>query len=700
MKRKFLIALPFLLALIISAVIIVLMPDIFRKYKLTLTGFGVVDKKDGKIRYEDLNGDGFSEQVISFTNTEGKAGIKVTNRKNQITGQWNFNGQLVPRAQHLACGDYDHSGETKIFVFLQRGDSLYVDGILPGNSGRTLFSRYITALNMTGRPNDYGINTSCLVDLNNDGYLELLFEIMAGFPLQPRRLVAFDIYHDSVFFSPPSGSLLQIVDVFDLDRDGYPEIFCDSKATNNYPDTSAIHYHDRSAWLMVFDHDLRYLFPPVEFKGFTSDIYAIPFACNGKPRVACLLQSRSAEASRPRLLLYDTDPVTLMADVPVVENPGIEFDIISAGSDRSELYMLTTGGYARLLDDQGQTVKKISISNLKSSKPLLLDIDQDQADELVFFSPDMNQLMVLRNDFSDPAELGIPVNKQDFYEVSVKRNGTDPPELFIQCGDRYYLCAYFLNPLFLFKYPAYLVIYLLALLFILAVGKIQRIVLRQRYNDRKRIAELQLVVLKNQIDPHFTFNVLTSVSSMVAQEKPDEANRKIALLSKLIRECVETSDIIYRTLGEEITFVRNYLELERSRKLGLFEFTIDVRDDVDTSRPVPKMIVQLLAENSLKHGIRPKGQGGIIGIFVSRDDRNLLITVRDNGIGRKAARTLATDSTGRGLKVIDQIFALLNQYNHEKLDYEITDLADGSGAPCGTEVKMTIPLNLKYVFYE
>jgi len=680
--------------------VIFLIPDFFSKYKSKITGQGIVEKKDGIIQFEDVNNDGFSEQIISFSNTEGKAGIKITNHNNQITDSWNFDGQLIPRGYRLICGDYDHSGKNRIFFFIQNNDSLNLACVIPGQSSKILFKKYISRLNVHNNQYDYGITSLFLIDLNHDGFKDVLFNVMSGFSLQPRRIFSYDIHNDTVFSSPLCGSLLQIMDIFDINKDGYPEIFCDSKAPQNYSDTSKIPFPDCSAWLVILNNNLNFLFPPREFKGFTSDIYALPFVYKNNGEIACVYVSHEVRSTCTKLLLYDLNGKILNYKTLPIESTGATFDFVSLESNRTKLYKISTDGWVRQMDNNFNPIENIVITNLHSSRPSLFDIDNDGYNELVFTAPTQNQLIIARNDFSNPIELEIVLNKAEPIEMSIKKNGKDHPELFLQCGNQYYYCAYYSNPWYFFKYPFYLIVYVSILLFIILINRIQKIVLQQRYNAKKKISELQLVVLKNQIDPHFTFNVLTSISSLVIQEKPDIANKQISLLSKLIRDCVDTSDKIYRTINDEIEFVKNFLAIEKARKIELFDYEIVISPDVNISWLIPKMIVHIFVENALKHGIRPRGHGGKINISVSCTKKDMIFIVQDNGIGRKAAIVKSLDSTHKGIYIIDQIFFLLNQYNSEKLSYEIIDMENILHEPTGTKVVLTVPINMKYIIYE
>jgi len=195
------------------------------------------------------------------------------------------------------------------------------------------------------------------------------------------------------------------------------------------------------------------------------------------------------------------------------------------------------------------------------------------------------------------------------------------------------LFDYNINPVYRFRILIYIGIYAFLLGFILVIRKLYAIQLRKRYETEKKITALQLSSIKAQMEPHFVFNVINSIGSSIYREKKDEAYQLVVRFSSMVRSMLSTSDQLYRTLQEEIDFVTNFLELERQRFPELFSYSLILEDGLDREALVPKMIIQLHAENAVKHGIRPKGKDGMLEIRVKSDHDYLEISIRDNGIG-------------------------------------------------------------------
>lgn len=216
---------------------------------------------------------------------------------------------------------------------------------------------------------------------------------------------------------------------------------------------------------------------------------------------------------------------------------------------------------------------------------------------------------------------------------------------------------------------------------------------KQKEEIEKQLTELQLKTIKNQVEPHFTFNVINSLGSVIYKEKKEVAYDYLTKFSRLIRTTLETSDQISRSLKEEIDFVKNYLELQKFRFKDKFDYEIRVHDDINTEMKVLKMIIQTHVENAVKHGLMHREKDGKIMISITRDTDAVLLEIKDNGIGRQRAKELNKDSTHKGLKIIDQFYFLINKFNKSKITQEIIDLCDKEGRPAGTKVIVKIPLD-------
>jgi two-component system LytT family sensor kinase len=156
--------------------------------------------------------------------------------------------------------------------------------------------------------------------------------------------------------------------------------------------------------------------------------------------------------------------------------------------------------------------------------------------------------------------------------------------------------------------------------------------------QERLLLNARMTALQNQINPHFLFNTLNSVSSLV-RFAPDTARELILKLAKILRRLLHSSDA-FVPLQEEIDFIDNYLDIEVVRfgrdKLRVFKELDPVSLDV----MVPSMLLQPLVENSIKHGLSTKLEGGSIFLRSRVSDASLTIEVEDDGVGMGSAQML------------------------------------------------------------
>jgi len=161
------------------------------------------------------------------------------------------------------------------------------------------------------------------------------------------------------------------------------------------------------------------------------------------------------------------------------------------------------------------------------------------------------------------------------------------------------------------------------------------------------VTRAQLQAVRAQLQPHFLFNALHTVSALVRTD-PAAAERAIEQLGDLLRRTLRHGDDEEMiAFAEEWTFAREYLDLEQLR-LGQ-RLRVDAhieRDALDVS--VPAYVLQPLVENAVKHGIAPLTAGGTIEIAARRNDGTLTLSVRDSGAGAAADRI--TRAGGLGLQ--------------------------------------------------
>lgn len=147
-----------------------------------------------------------------------------------------------------------------------------------------------------------------------------------------------------------------------------------------------------------------------------------------------------------------------------------------------------------------------------------------------------------------------------------------------------------------------------------------------------RMAELD--ALQEQMKPHFLYNTLDMIRYMALENRTDEVYNMLETLGNFYRRFLSkgSTDL---SLGEEIEIVKSYLTLQKTRFEDIFTDEYEIEEGLSSIR-VPRLILQPLVENSIYHGIRPKGEHGVIRVTVKRQEDFLFLSIYDNGIGMSA----------------------------------------------------------------
>jgi two-component system, LytTR family, sensor kinase len=148
----------------------------------------------------------------------------------------------------------------------------------------------------------------------------------------------------------------------------------------------------------------------------------------------------------------------------------------------------------------------------------------------------------------------------------------------------------------------------------------------------EQLAKAQLSALRQQIEPHFLFNTLNTISGLVREGRGDNAVDMIAGLSELLRKTLQTSDKQQVSLSEELDVVGKYLEIEKARFAERLRVNIQIPQDLRRAR-VPSLILQPIVENAVKHGIARRVDGGEILISATRQNGQLFLNVANDGPG-------------------------------------------------------------------
>ncbi len=194
----------------------------------------------------------------------------------------------------------------------------------------------------------------------------------------------------------------------------------------------------------------------------------------------------------------------------------------------------------------------------------------------------------------------------------------------------------------------------------------------------EQLSRAQLDALRRQIEPHFLFNTLNAISGLVRERRNDDAVSMIAGLSDFLRRLFEVSTRQQVPLGEEVEFAQKYLDIQKVRFVERLQFTVDVPGELLLAQ-VPTLILQLMVENAIKHGIAQRAQGGAIRIAASRSDDQLRVSVYNDG------PALRWDKAHSGIGMSNMRTRLQSLYG------DAFELSMQNRDPSGVEVTVSVP---------
>lgn len=144
--------------------------------------------------------------------------------------------------------------------------------------------------------------------------------------------------------------------------------------------------------------------------------------------------------------------------------------------------------------------------------------------------------------------------------------------------------------------------------------------------------DAQLRMLYYQINPHFLFNTLNAISTLVLEKRNDQAESMLLRLAGFLRYSLDRQPTELAKLSEEVEAQRKYLEIERTRFADKLSVTFDIEDGLEKVQ-LPSLILQPILENAIKYAISPRADGGVIHVSAFRDGELLRLRVDDDGPG-------------------------------------------------------------------
>ncbi len=240
-----------------------------------------------------------------------------------------------------------------------------------------------------------------------------------------------------------------------------------------------------------------------------------------------------------------------------------------------------------------------------------------------------------------------------------------------------------------------IIIGLLSLLLALALAAFY-FILKNVKAKRQANQLLLLKSLRTQMNPHFIFNALNSVNNFIAKNDERAANKFLSDFSRLMRLVLDHSQKDFIALDEELNLIELYLKLEHLRFRDKFEFEFHKDPALQAVElQIPPMLIQPFIENAIWHGLRYKQDKGSLKVSIQQKEKNILVEIKDDGIGRQKSQALKTDNQrnykSEGLKNVNKRLGLINEIYDKNYQIHITDLMPEQ-EDVGTLVQLKIPV--------
>ncbi len=679
-----------LLGLAFALPLILLLPEVFSKYKITQILQEPAAQADNyRIFFRDLDGDGQLQKIYSFRTRHSQLACQYFGNNAGLVNQIVFPHQYTSNVPNVYFGDANHNGKSEIYGFSLGRDSLYLNWVELNtpSSGKTE-SLFISRIGIFDQNKfDFTISRFNLIDLDNDGNTEIVFSLISGLSIFPRMVV---VYH------PDSGRLLTSEDMginpyfmyyYDLDRDGKLEILTGSNVGYTLNDSTSERVFDDQPFLLAHDSELNPFWKPLSFsRGVENSLHIMPIV-NNQMEIVVFQFNRSLPYEKV-VGAYKVDFRGNLKDSAFFAPYGKRFKYFAY--PEQDHYWLYTGDKMVMI---GYDLKVIKEKAIEPSAQMYRNFSEGEGCPEIATTDLLSTKLCLYTesfDFFVEHRYKDEIIKRVIFEI-----GKGPDHFMVQTDHNEYTYQFHRNRLYYLKYPVFLFIYLLSVFFVWLIQGIRERQLSEKYELQAQMRDLEIKSLRMQMDPHFMFNAFNSMALLLKSGNREEAYEAFMKFSRMVRSNFDFSDRLTRPLAEEIDMTRQYLELNKLRFKDKLNFQIDVARDVPLNVLIPKMMLQIHVENALKHGLSKLEKTGVVTISILMEKDDLLISVTDNGIGRQKAAQLNPGSTKQGIKMLKAIYDRLNQYNKSRISQEVIDLKDENQIPCGTRIVIRVPAGLK-----
>jgi len=219
---------------------------------------------------------------------------------------------------------------------------------------------------------------------------------------------------------------------------------------------------------------------------------------------------------------------------------------------------------------------------------------------------------------------------------------------------------------------------------------------RRSFKQKQAADAVEQRFLRSQLNPHFIFNSMAAIQQYLMVNEPEEASHFLGTFGKLMRQILENSRQEFITLEEEVNMLSNYLELQKMRFRGQFEYTIDIDEKLNEEEvEVPPMFAQPFIENSLEHGLFRK-EGGVNQIvvrFAYLSNDLIRLEVSDNGVGVQKAQP-SGDHQSLATTITRERLAAMRVSMKKEVGMKSENIMNQAGTVDGYKTELILPVRL------
>ncbi len=221
---------------------------------------------------------------------------------------------------------------------------------------------------------------------------------------------------------------------------------------------------------------------------------------------------------------------------------------------------------------------------------------------------------------------------------------------------------------------------------------------RQRTAYRDQIARLESQSLKAQMNPHFIYNTLNGIQSVLMLKGEEVANQYVGIFSRMLRKTLDMSSSDNMTLTEEIDYIQGYIALQNIRLERPIRFSVSFGNNLNPDHfLIAPMLLQPIVENAIIHGLVHQKKEGLIELKINHTKDSLRLIIEDNGMGRKAASRLKKQNAlgkdvhkSHATKILKERIDILNYIYKTKSVFYLEDIIE-KGTICGTRAVLVVP---------